>query len=96
MITLSQQLRDAIAKARDDAARSGTILDAYKVAKKVQLTLPDENVAVEDIIAALVTSQNGRFGAVEFNPGSMHLEIVISSPEGDGECVHQEENKAAA
>jgi hypothetical protein len=85
MITLSERLRDAIAKARNNAARSGNILDVYKVANEVRREVPQENVALEDIIAALVMTHSSRFGAVEFDPGRMRLELVISVPEGDGE-----------
>jgi hypothetical protein len=94
MITLSKPLRDAIAKAREDAARAGTILEAYKVAKEVQLSLPNDNVAVEDIITALVT--NGCFEAVEFNPGQMVLEVVYPLPVDGGERFLQDEPRVAA
>jgi hypothetical protein len=95
MITLSRRLRDAIVKAQHDAARSGTILDAYKIAVEVQRVLPEESMALEDIIAALVI-HNRRFAAVEFNPRDMILEGVISAREDDGEIIQEDPLPVAA
>jgi hypothetical protein len=93
MIQLSQCLRDVIVKARNDAARSTSILDAYKVAEEVQLALPEENVALEDIISALVI-HGGCFEAIEFNPRTM-LEIVFPVSAGNGEYLEQNARSAA-
>ena len=68
-------------------------MDAYEVAEQVQRGLPEENVALEDIISALVI-HGGCFEVIEFNPRTM-LEIVFPESAGNGDRLEQNARSAA-
>lgn len=85
-IPLSNKLRDAIRTVLEDVERNDGILDAYKAAEDIQKAYPEENVALEDIIAALMTGR-GSIQAIEFNPRNMVIEIVYPVAEEEPEAA---------
>lgn len=76
-IHLSPTLKDAIRAVLERIEQEHGILDAYAAAARIQKELPDENVALEDIISALLWGR-GAIQAIEFIPpaGSI-LEVVM-------------------
>lgn len=73
----SPTLKDAIRNVLEHTEQEGGILDAYAAAAKIQRELPEENVALEDIISALLRGR-GSIKAIEFSPPSAGiLEIVM-------------------
>lgn len=77
-IYLSPTLKDAIREVLERTERDNGILDAYAAAARIQSELPNENVALEDIISALLRGR-GAIQAIEFSPpaGGI-LEVVMS------------------
>lgn len=82
VITLSERMRDAILKVQKEAREQCAILDIYRAAQDVQNSLPEENVALEDIITAMLSSHTMGFEAFEFDMRGMIVEVVIREPEG--------------
>lgn len=78
----SSTLKDAIREVLERTERENGILDAYAAAARIQIELPNENVALEDIISALLRGR-GAIQAIEFNPpaGGI-LEIVMPGSNG--------------
>lgn len=73
----SPTLKDAIRAVLERTEQEAGILDAYAAAATIQKQLPEENVALEDIIAALFRGR-GSIRAIEFSPPSGGiLEIVM-------------------
>lgn len=66
-VKLSPGIRDAIHRFLDDVENHHGILDVYQVAQRIRLTHPDEEFALDDIVAALMTSRGG-IQAIEFDP----------------------------
>ena len=83
-IMLSDTLRDAIRRTLDEVEKSQGILDAYRAAQDIQKAHPRENVALEDIMAAMMTGR-GSIQAIEFDPRSLVIELVYPLGQGDGE-----------
>ncbi|WP_162918609.1 hypothetical protein [Taklimakanibacter deserti] len=82
-IHLSSTLKDAIRDVLERTERDKGILDVYAAATKIQEQLPEENVALEDIISALLLGR-GAIQAIEFTPRAAGiLEVVM--PAGNGE-----------
>lgn len=81
-ITLSERMRDTIRAIEREAREAGSILDVYKAAQDVQKALPDENVALEDIVTALLRDTRAGFEAFEFDMRGMILEVVTCVPDG--------------
>ena len=52
------------------------ILDAYAAAEAVQRSHPEENIALEDIIEALLTGR-GDVRAIEFTPRRMTIDLTF-------------------
>jgi hypothetical protein len=92
-IAISNNLRDTIRTVLEDVERNEGILDAYKAAEDIQTAYPEENVALEDIIAALMTGR-GSIQAIEFNPRNTVIEIVY--PVDDEEESEQDVAMPAA
>lgn len=82
-IRLSPLLTKAVESELDRAEQENAILDVYWLADKIQAAHPGENVAVEDIVAALLAGRGG-IGAIEFTPrtGTI-LEVILSGPARD-------------
>jgi hypothetical protein len=78
----SPTLKDAIREVLERTERDNGILDAYAAATRIQGELPQENVALEDIISALLLGR-GAIQAIEFSPprGGI-LEVVMSGSKG--------------
>src|SRR5262245_48625266 len=76
----SPTLRNAIREVLERVERDNGILDAYAAAIRIQKELPDENVALEDIISALLRGRGG-IQAIEFTPpaGGI-LEVIMPDP----------------
>jgi hypothetical protein len=87
-IAISNNLRDAIRTVLEDVERNEGILDAYKAAEDIQEAYPEENVALEDIIAALMTGR-GSIQAIEFSPRNTLIEIVyrVADEESDPDAA---------
>jgi hypothetical protein len=83
-IAISNNLRDAIRTVLEDVERNEGILDAYKAAENIQKAYPEENVALEDIIAALMSGR-GSIQAIEFNPRNTVIEIVYPVAEEESD-----------
>ncbi|QIG47503.1 hypothetical protein G5V57_07040 [Nordella sp. HKS 07] len=66
-MNISTRLRDAIRTILDDVKNNHGILDVYKAAQTLQRDHPDEKVALEDIVAAIMAGR-GCVRAIEFNP----------------------------
>lgn len=84
-IILSDTLKDAIRKTLDDVEKNHAILDAYKAAQDIQKACPEDNVALEDIMAAMMAGR-GSIQAIEFDPRHMVLEIVYPVGPEDAEA----------
>jgi hypothetical protein len=78
----SPTLKDAIRDVLERTERENGILDAYAAAIRIQRELPQENVALEDIISALLLGR-GAIQAIEFSPpvGGI-LEVVMPGSNG--------------
>lgn len=73
----SPTLKDAIRDVLERTEQETGILDAYAAAADIQKEHPQENVALEDIISALLRGR-GSIQAIEFIPPSRSvLEIVM-------------------
>jgi hypothetical protein len=83
-IVLSNTLKNAIRKKLDDVERNNSILDAYKAAQDIQKAHPEENVALEDIMSAMMAGR-GSIQAIEFSPLNMVIEVIYPLSEEDGE-----------
>jgi len=83
-ITLSTTLRDAIRKVLDDVERNNGILDAYQAAQDIQKAYPEENIALEDIMSAMLSGR-GSIQAIEFNPRDVVIEVVMPMSRDDEE-----------
>ena len=81
-IALSDRLKAAIRKVLDDTEANGGFLDAYKSAEQIQLALPDENVALEDIVEAMLAGRGG-IQVIELNPPALILDIIMPLPDED-------------
>lgn len=80
-IHLSPTLKQAIARELTMAADTNAILDVYGTATKVQAAHPEENVAWEDIVQALLAGR-GNLQAIEFTERIPEVvEIVLHEPE---------------
>jgi hypothetical protein len=66
-VKLSPGMRDAIYRFLDDVENHHGILDVYRAAQSIRLTHPDEEFALDDIVAALMTGRGG-IRAIEFDP----------------------------
>lgn len=78
----SSTLKDAIRDVLDRAERDHGILDAYAAATRIQNELPQENVALEDIIAALLC-ERGAIRVIEFSPPAASvLEVILPGTDG--------------
>ncbi|MGE0237685.1 MAG: hypothetical protein AB7F09_17815 [Parvibaculaceae bacterium] len=76
-INWSPTLKDAIRDVLENVEKDNGILDAYAAATRLQNELPEENVALEDIIAALLHGR-GAIQAIEFTPPARGvLEVVM-------------------
>lgn len=84
IINMSATLKDAIRDVLDRTERDNGILDAYGAAAKIQKELPSENVALEDIIAALMHGR-GAIQAIEFTPPVRGIIVEIVMPGGETE-----------
>jgi hypothetical protein len=58
MMNWSPTLKDAIRDILEQTERENGILDAYAAATRIQKQLPEENVALEDIISALLLGRH--------------------------------------
>ncbi|MGE3871315.1 MAG: hypothetical protein AB7F74_00010 [Parvibaculaceae bacterium] len=85
LITLSQQMRDTIREIRASAQEAGMILDVYKAAKEAQNARPDESVALEDIVTALLFDRGSTFGAYVFDSRDNIIEVVFPAPDSERE-----------
>lgn len=83
IVTLSQRMRDAIREVQRDAKDRCAVLDVYEAAQRVQRTLPQENVALEDIVTAILSNHSMGFEAFEFNMRRMIIEVVVGEPNGE-------------
>lgn len=82
-INLSPLLTTAVESELDRAEKENAILDVYGLADKIQAAHPSENVALEDIVAALLAGRGG-ISAIEFSPRSATiLEIILPEPASD-------------
>jgi hypothetical protein len=79
-INWSSTLKDAIREILEQTEKENGILDAYAAGTRIQRNLPNENVALEDIISALLRGR-GAIQAIEFTPpaGGV-LEVVMPGP----------------
>lgn len=66
-MNISSRLRDAIRRILDDVERNHGILDVYGAADALRRAYPDEHVALEDLLAAMMSAGAG-IRAIEFNP----------------------------
>ena len=82
-IALSDRLSAAIRKVLDDIEVNGGVLDVYKSAAQIQLALPDENVDLEDIVAAMLAGRGG-IQVIEFDPPALIIDIIVPLPDKDG------------
>jgi hypothetical protein len=90
--TLKGAIRDVLDRAEQDSG----ILDAYAAASHIQKELPDENVALEDIISALLLGR-GSIRAIEFIPPTPTiLEIVLPTESGEGDPMGEDGEESAA
>jgi len=77
-IRFSESLRRDLNHVLDETERRGDTLQAYQEAAKIQARNPQDNVALEDIVDALVRGA-GRIHAVELQPPRA-LEVLIETP----------------
>lgn len=76
-ITLTPELKTAIAAELTRIGQDNAILDVYGVASKLQTDHPDENVAWEDIVQALLAGR-GDIQAIEFTERAPEvLEVIL-------------------
>lgn len=76
-INLSPQFKRAIAAELERASQNSGILDVYGAATKLQTEHPDENVAWEDIVQALLAGR-ADIRAIEFAERAPELlEIIL-------------------
>jgi hypothetical protein len=80
-IHLSSTLKDAIRDVLERTEQDKGILDVYAAATKIQKQLPEENVALEDIISALLQGR-GAIQAIEFSPSTEIVEVVLPASTG--------------
>lgn len=74
---LTPLLVEAVESELDRAEKDNAILDVYGLAAKIQAAHPAENVALEDIVSALLVGRAG-IGAIEFAPRSaVIMEIIL-------------------
>jgi hypothetical protein len=59
----------------ENVEQNDGILDAYAAAEAVQRAHPNENVALEDIMEALLTGR-GDIRAIEFTPRRMTIDLT--------------------
>lgn len=79
-IALSDCVRAAMRKVLDDIEFNGGFLDVYESAAQIQMALPDENVALEDIVAAMLAGRGG-IQAIEFDPPALIIDIIVPLPD---------------
>lgn len=65
-MNLSANVRDAIRKILDDVENTQGILDVYEAAQALQRAHPDETIALDDLMVALMAGR-GSVRAIEFN-----------------------------
>lgn len=76
-INLTEKFRQAIAAELDRASQESGILDIYGVATKLQAQHPDENIAWEDVVQALLAGR-ADIRAIEFAERAPEiLEIIL-------------------
>lgn len=80
---MTQQLPDAVWKAVrslvDSAHANGQILDAYAAAEQIRQKFPEENLAVGELVAFMITAN---LPAIEISPGAVMLEIFLPVEDG--------------
>ena len=81
-IALSDRLKDAIRRVLNDIEANGSFLDAYSAAIQIQLDLPDENVALEDIVAAMLAGR-GSIQVIELDPPALIIDFIWPVPDED-------------
>jgi hypothetical protein len=79
-MALSPRLKDAIRKMLDDIEGNGSFLNAYKCAAQIQMALPDENVDLEDIVAAMLAGRGG-IQVIEFDPPALIIDFILPLPD---------------
>ena len=91
IVQLTPLLVKAVESELDLAEKDNVMLDVYGVAGKIQAAHPSENVAVEDIVSALLAGRGG-IGAIELAPrsGAM-LEIILPGPASADALASDEE-----
>ena len=91
----SPGLKDAIRKLLERVEQENGILDAYAAANKIQNDLPEENVALEDIISALLRGR-GTIQAIEFAPpADRFLEVVMPAPRAKRDLTTGDDEEAS-
>ncbi|QIG50102.1 hypothetical protein G5V57_21690 [Nordella sp. HKS 07] len=78
-IALSDCVRAAVRKVLDDIEVNGGFLDVYESAAQIQMALPDENVALEHIVAAMLAGRGG-IQVIEFDPPALIIDIIVPLP----------------
>lgn len=88
----SPTLKDTIREVLERTERDNGILDAYAAAARIQRELPEENVALEDIISGLLRGR-GAIQAIEFSPpaGGI-LEIVMPGSNGQRDSAQDRDD----
>lgn len=77
-IRFSDALRRDLKHVLEDTERHGETLHAYQEAARIQARNPADNVALEDIVDALIRGA-GRILAIELQPPKA-LEVLIETP----------------
>ncbi len=94
-ISLTPALRKAVAFELTKAQQENAILDVYGTATKIQAEYPNENVAWEDIVQALLSGR-GDIRAIEFaERGPEIVEIILPGSSEDAAMDAAEEIAAA-
>jgi hypothetical protein len=83
-IRFSNSLLRDLKQVLDETERRGETLHAYREAARIQARHPEDNVALEDIVDALVQGA-GRIAAIELQPPkTLEVAFVEGSPAANG------------
>jgi hypothetical protein len=77
-IRFSDALLRDVRRVLDETERRGETLQAYEEAARIQARNPNDNVALEDIVDALIRGA-GRIHAIELQPPKS-LEVLVELP----------------
>jgi hypothetical protein len=78
---VSQTIRDAVQSRVDKAEGNGRYISVYEAAQEIQDNHPTENVALEDIVGALVEAASLKSIALELSNPPATVSLVLDAAE---------------